>query len=72
MFPKKRQIDSARIDANRGYGTFSPLAGSDRKAPPGFGGSGYETAKRRTTEVIPGFSKPMLNDINTPGSGQRY
>ena len=67
---KQGQLRSDRIDKQRGYGTYDPMAGGSRSSIPGTPKSGYETAKRRTTETIPGFSKPMLNNINTPGSGQ--
>jgi hypothetical protein len=72
--PKKAAAErSARIDAQRGYGTYDSLPGMKRdNSIPGFENRPRQTAERRTSQTIPGFgSQTGFNNVNTPGAGQR-
>lgn len=90
MFPKIRQVMKetfnakkaseelgARIDASRGYGTYDPLAGSQRKSPPGFPAvtntrENYERKSRSSARIAKqqGTTDTMKNINQFPGIGQ--
>jgi hypothetical protein len=89
MFPKIRQVAKetfmpkkaaaergARIDAQRGYGTYNPLAGADRPSVPGFPNvrntrQNYERMVRSGDQIAKhtGGKNPVKDMGHVPGIG---
>jgi hypothetical protein len=71
--PKKAGEErGARIDAQRGYGTYNPLAGSDRPSIPGFPNvrNTRENYERKANTKLPGIeNNPWKTARDMPGSG---